>query len=156
MKCDIVSSKPEGFDVDIFEEAIAEVYAFRALVKANKELEGNYAIGRQNVMDPLHQFGFDKKDNGNKYFCHLYSYINGEPLEEYFRRHTISQAFIITSKILPDIIRGLIYLYNAGIIHYDLHPRNIMLQQDPTGRIVGVKIIGLDAADYTIYNDYTE
>ncbi|KAI8057103.1 hypothetical protein BDF22DRAFT_225307 [Syncephalis plumigaleata] len=98
-------------------------------------------------MDPLHQFGFDKKDNDIEYFCHLYSYINGVLLSEYFKEHTVSQAFIITSEILSDIIKGLIYLYNAGIIHYDLHPRNIMLQQDPTGRIVGVKIIDLDATE---------
>ncbi|KAI8049236.1 hypothetical protein BDF22DRAFT_657878 [Syncephalis plumigaleata] len=113
-----VSSKPEGFEVNIFEEAIAEVYAFNALVKAKKELKGVYATGRQNVMDPLHQFNFSES-NGN-------SFINGVLLDDYFRKHTIAQAYITATKILPDIIRGLIYLYNAGIIHYDLHQRIII------------------------------
>ncbi|KAI8048960.1 hypothetical protein BDF22DRAFT_778755 [Syncephalis plumigaleata] len=38
----------------------------------------------------------------------------------------------------------LIYLYNAGIIHKDIVPKNIMLQLGSDDKIVGVKIIDLD------------
>ncbi|KAI8048838.1 hypothetical protein BDF22DRAFT_746561 [Syncephalis plumigaleata] len=144
MKCDQVSSKAKGSKVDVFEKNIAEVYAFKALMEA-KRLTGDYAIGRENVMDPLHQFGFEEA-NGNKYFCHIYSYINGETLEDYFTKVTISQAFLIGVKVLPEVIKGAIYLYNAGIIHGDLFPRNVMLEKDTTGKIAGVRIIDFDLA----------
>ncbi|KAI8058341.1 hypothetical protein BDF22DRAFT_739749 [Syncephalis plumigaleata] len=145
MKCDQVSSKEKGSKVDVFRMNIAEVDAFRALMTANNSLTGDYATGRENVMDPLYQFGFNDS-NGNKYFCHIYSYINGETLNDYFRGRTIFQMFIAASQILPEVIKGLVYLYNAGVIHGDMHPRNIMLQLDPGRRIVGVKIIDLDVA----------
>ncbi|KAI8058484.1 hypothetical protein BDF22DRAFT_652551 [Syncephalis plumigaleata] len=66
---------------------------------------------------------------------------------EYFKRHTISQAYIATSQILPEIIKGAIYLYNAGIIHRDLYQKNIMLEKNPAGGKPIVKIIDFDSTD---------
>ncbi|KAI8050256.1 hypothetical protein BDF22DRAFT_696312 [Syncephalis plumigaleata] len=95
-------------------------------------------------MDPLDQFEF-YKHNRISYFCYLYSFIDGVLLEDYFEKRTVPQAFITTAEILPDIIEGLIYLYNAGINHHDLYPSNIMIQRSFFGRIVGVKIIDFDS-----------
>ncbi|KAI8050312.1 hypothetical protein BDF22DRAFT_745639 [Syncephalis plumigaleata] len=128
MKCDTTSS---------------ESSAFREMMKAKKDLKGFHKIGRHNVITPLHQFGFDGNDD-IRYACHLYNYIRGETLDDYFRRHTISKAFITAAKILPGIIRGLIYLYNANLIHHDMFPKNIMIQKNSLGRIAGVKIIDMD------------
>ncbi|KAI8050630.1 hypothetical protein BDF22DRAFT_735230 [Syncephalis plumigaleata] len=103
-------------------------------------------MGRHNVMDPLHQFGFSDSNN-QEHFCHLYSYINGVLLDDYFKERTISQIFLITARVLPNIIRGMIYLYNAGIIHNDMSPKNIMLEQDSIGRMIGLKIIDFDLVE---------
>ncbi|KAI8058340.1 hypothetical protein BDF22DRAFT_730999, partial [Syncephalis plumigaleata] len=78
--------------------------------------------------------------------CLRNRFIEGETLKDYFKRHTISEAYIATSQILPEVIKGLIYLYNAGIIHYDMHQRNIMLGKNPAGGKPIVKIIDLDVA----------
>ncbi|KAI8050782.1 hypothetical protein BDF22DRAFT_106242 [Syncephalis plumigaleata] len=129
MKCDIATN---------------EVDAFKALWKAKKKLTGVYTKGRENVMDPLYQFDF-YEENGSRYFCHLYSFINGVLLENYLEERTFSQAYILASEILIEVIKGSIYLYNAGILQDDLLPKNIMLVQDSNRKIIGVKIIDLDA-----------
>ncbi|KAI8056275.1 hypothetical protein BDF22DRAFT_333496 [Syncephalis plumigaleata] len=141
MKCDKVFDKLHTPEV-----GMTEVDAFNALWKAKKKLTGVYTKGRENVMDPLHQFDF-YENNGSRYFCHLYSFINGVLLENYLEERTFSQAYILASEILIEIIRGSIYLYNAGILQDDLLPKNIMLVQDSNRKIVGVKIIDLDATD---------
>ncbi|KAI8052906.1 hypothetical protein BDF22DRAFT_655609 [Syncephalis plumigaleata] len=133
----------------MFEVTAKEVIAFNELAEAKERLKGAYVTGRQNVMDPLYRFSFSEKQR-IRYFCHLYSYIDGETLEDYFKKQTVSQAYITAAKILPDIVRGLIYLYNAGIIHDDMFPKNVMLQLDSDRRIIGVKIIDLDATKYTV------
>ncbi|KAI8058485.1 hypothetical protein BDF22DRAFT_42681 [Syncephalis plumigaleata] len=146
MKCAIVSvSGPiKDSEIDMEEVTDREIHAFNAL-KGAKGLTSLDTIGRQNVMDPLHQFEF-YEENRIRYVCHLYRFIDGETLDEYFKRHTISQAYIATSQILPEIIKGAIYLYNAGIIHYDLLPKNIMLEKNPAGKPI-VKIIDFDSTD---------
>ncbi|KAI8049258.1 hypothetical protein BDF22DRAFT_778729 [Syncephalis plumigaleata] len=122
-----------------------ETPAFNALDKAKKALPILGAFGQQNVMDPLGKFEFDGPNNP-RYYCYIYGFIDGTPLEDYFKKHTISEAFIITAKILPDIIKGLIYLYNAGVIHGDMLPKNIMVQQGPNGEPIA-KIIDFDGTD---------
>ncbi|KAI8048977.1 hypothetical protein BDF22DRAFT_239454 [Syncephalis plumigaleata] len=96
-------------------------------------------------MDPLHRFDF-YEEKRIRYFCHLYSFIDGVLLEDYFAEKTAAQAFSIFAEILPEVIKASIYLYNAGIIHGDLLPKNIMVQKDQVGKIASVKIIDLDVA----------
>ncbi|KAI8051227.1 hypothetical protein BDF22DRAFT_744838 [Syncephalis plumigaleata] len=119
MKCDVAAYGSDPSNIDM-----PEIDAFEALEEAKEKLKGAYAIGRQNVINPLHQFGFFDSNNGNRYYCHLYSYIDGVLLEDYFKERTISQAFTTASEILPEVIKGAIYLYNAGIIHGDLFPKS--------------------------------
>ncbi|KAI8049049.1 hypothetical protein BDF22DRAFT_242403 [Syncephalis plumigaleata] len=112
MKCAIVSvSNPiKNPEINMFEVNTREANAFSALKEAKdkliaKKLADVYATGQRNVIDPLHRFSFDE-DNGNKYFCHLYSYIDGVLLEDYFKKHTISEAFNTAAIILPEVIKG--------------------------------------------------
>ncbi|KAI8048680.1 hypothetical protein BDF22DRAFT_658215 [Syncephalis plumigaleata] len=128
MKCDRASIEIRAFN------ALKNMKEGLDTMDLKKKLDPVYAIGRQNVMDPLHQFEF-YEENRTRYFCYLYSYIDGTVLPEYFKKHTISHAFITAAKILPEVIKGAIYLYNAGIIHEDLYPKT------------GVKIIDLDATE---------
>ncbi|KAI8055107.1 hypothetical protein BDF22DRAFT_732425 [Syncephalis plumigaleata] len=146
MKCAIVSvSGPiRGQEINMLDVTEVEVYAFEALNEAKDKLKGDYAAGQENVMDPLHRFDFYEEKH-IRYFCHLYSFIHGETLKEYLKKQTVTQSFITVAEVLPKIIKGAIYLYNAGIIHNDMFPKNIMLQLDSNRRIVGVKIIDLDA-----------
>ncbi|KAI8048672.1 hypothetical protein BDF22DRAFT_736117 [Syncephalis plumigaleata] len=58
--------------------------------------------------------------------------------------HELRLAQTCLKLMHSSYIDGAIYLYNAGIIHGDLYPKNIMIQLTPTGEIVGVKIIDLD------------
>ncbi|KAI8056189.1 hypothetical protein BDF22DRAFT_329119 [Syncephalis plumigaleata] len=64
-------------------------------------------------------------------------------LLDYFEKNTPAQAYIVAAKILPDIIKGLLYLYNARIVHMDIAPRNIILHQDSNGKYIP-KIIDYD------------
>ncbi|KAI8049616.1 hypothetical protein BDF22DRAFT_778323 [Syncephalis plumigaleata] len=148
MKCAIVSvSGPISSEsgINIHELTTAEVNAFSALKEAKdkliaKKLADVYAAGQENVMDPLHRFDF-YEENRIRYFCHLYGFIHGETLEDYFKKQTVTQTFITAAGILPKIIKGLIYLYNAGLF--------IMIcfrKLDSNRRIIGVKIIDLDSA----------
>ncbi|KAI8050877.1 hypothetical protein BDF22DRAFT_745068 [Syncephalis plumigaleata] len=99
------------------DKTLKEIAAFNALKEmkenlAKKKLEGAYAIGQQNVMNPLHQFAFTKDGPVD---------INlADPKQT----------------ILPDIIKGLLYLYNARIVHMDIAPRNIILHQDSNGKYI--------------------
>ncbi|KAI8049102.1 hypothetical protein BDF22DRAFT_658051 [Syncephalis plumigaleata] len=97
--------------------------AFRALKEAKRLTDLN-TMGRHNVMDPLHQFGF-YEENG-------VSYIDGVLLSKYFKEHSISEAYTLTASILPEVIKGLIYLYNAGIIHGDMFPKRIFVNPNKT------------------------
>ncbi|KAI8049237.1 hypothetical protein BDF22DRAFT_778709 [Syncephalis plumigaleata] len=138
MKCD-----QAGYKLDLANLNIPEVSAFKALLEAQR-LTGVYTTGRQNVMNPLHHLYFDDV-YGMTQLCHLYSYINGVLLDDYFKGKTFSQAFIIASEILPQVIKGSIYLYNAGIFHEDVFPKNIMIQEDPIHKLISAKIIDLDS-----------
>ncbi|KAI8057687.1 hypothetical protein BDF22DRAFT_739095 [Syncephalis plumigaleata] len=98
-------------------------------------------------MNPLHQFAFTKDgpvdinlaDPKQMYVCHLYSFVKGMSLLDYFEKSTPAQAYIVTARILPDIIKGLLYLYNARIVHNDIAPR----KQDSNGKYIP-KIIDYD------------
>ncbi|KAI8053077.1 hypothetical protein BDF22DRAFT_733933 [Syncephalis plumigaleata] len=96
-----------------------EVKAFNALMTAKNSLTNDYAIGRENVMDPLHRFAFTEAS-------------------------TNAQAYIAVARIFPDIIKGLMYLHNAGILYHDTLIPNVMMQLDSNRNVVGAKIIDLD------------
>ncbi|KAI8052952.1 hypothetical protein BDF22DRAFT_733842 [Syncephalis plumigaleata] len=122
------------------DKASEEVDAFNALKELKRKLEkgelsNDYATGRENVMDPLHQFGFNEAGQ---------IFIEGMNLKDYLKNNNNVNIYKRATKILPDIIKGLMYLYNAGIIYHDGLIHNIMIQLTPTGEIAGVKIIDLD------------
>ncbi|KAI8053336.1 hypothetical protein BDF22DRAFT_743259 [Syncephalis plumigaleata] len=149
MKCDKVPDNPHQSHI------INEVKAFNALMTAKNSLTNDYAIGRENVMDPLHRFAFTENgpadinlaDPKQMYVCHLYSFIGGVILKDYIKASTNAQAYIAAAKILPDIIKGLMYLYNAGILYKDKLIHNVMLQLDSGRNVVGAKIIDLDVTE---------
>ncbi|KAI8047034.1 hypothetical protein BDF22DRAFT_750520 [Syncephalis plumigaleata] len=94
MKCDKASNEVDAFKaLDIMKTELKE-----------GRLSKDYAAGQQNVMEPLHRFGFTR---------------NG-PVD-------IDLADFDQLYILPQVTQGLLYIYNAGILHKDVAPRNIML-----------------------------
>ncbi|KAI8058451.1 hypothetical protein BDF22DRAFT_652523 [Syncephalis plumigaleata] len=78
-------------------------------------------------MNPLHRFGFTRNgpvDIDLADFDQLF--IDGVSLVDYLKEYTPIQAFILIAKILPQVTQGLLYIYNAGILHKDVAPRSII------------------------------
>ncbi|KAI8052993.1 hypothetical protein BDF22DRAFT_496694 [Syncephalis plumigaleata] len=106
-------------------------------------------------MDPLHRFAFTENgpadinlaDPKQMYVCHLYSFIEGMNLKEYLKNNNNVNVYKSAAKIVPDIIKGLMYLYNAGIIYHDTLIPNVMLQLDSDRNVLGAKIIDLDITE---------
>ncbi|MGC4018843.1 MAG: diguanylate cyclase [Muricomes sp.] len=60
----------------------------------------------------------------NEEFFLVLKYIKGVPLSEYMKDHKIGIKHFLF--LVQDIVRGLADIHNAGIIHKDLNPSNIV------------------------------
>jgi hypothetical protein len=59
----------------------------------------------------------------------LMEYIDGEDLETYRLRQGGKIAAADFRKLMPQLVQGLEYLHNKGIVHLDIKPRNIMVSK---------------------------
>ncbi|MFN5372594.1 MAG: protein kinase domain-containing protein, partial [Bacteroidia bacterium] len=64
----------------------------------------------------------------------IMEYIPGGPIDKYLQKHPQHR-----DKVLKDVIKGLRYLHKNGIIHRDISPSNILV--DDTGAQPVAKII---------------
>lgn len=62
-------------------------------------------------------------------------YLEGVTLKEYFKSHGLQSFEWITELLLP-IMKDLIQIHAAGLIHRDISPDNIMLLKDGTARLL--------------------
>ncbi len=72
-------------------------------------------------------------------FCIVMEYYDGITLAEYIRKHSISVKEFLY--IAQKIVRGLADIHEAGIIHKDINPSNIIY--DPRARKVTIIDFGL-------------
>jgi serine/threonine protein kinase len=96
----------------------------RALADLKKEVANAQALTHQNLL----KINYLKSFGPTTYI--VMEYIDGEDLEEYRRRKAGALKLDEFRKIAPQILTGLDYLHDRGIVHLDVKPHNIMLTRN--------------------------
>ncbi|KAI8053209.1 hypothetical protein BDF22DRAFT_775887 [Syncephalis plumigaleata] len=74
-----------------------------------------------------------------------------EELWDYLIKKDYGERTVFINQIMPQILKGSIYLYNAGIKHKDLHVGNIMVQEQANGQLKAI-IIDFDKVEILPHN----
>jgi serine/threonine protein kinase len=92
-----------------------------------KEINILQSVNHPNIMK-LYDYKFDK----NKLFL-ITEYCNGGNLSEWLKRENKNQSEILS--VIKQILEGLQYLKDNKIIHRDIKPQNILIQEPLTVKI---------------------
>ncbi|KAI9592424.1 hypothetical protein BDF19DRAFT_484327 [Syncephalis fuscata] len=122
-------------------ESVNEFGAFETLRRAEKELIGSNAVGRENVQRPLYAFNPEASIK-----CFVYNFVAGVKLNVFLEGKTYFDKINLLTQIVPEILKGAIYLHKAGIVHKDLHSENVMVSQIPNTQKLTATIIDYDMA----------
>ena len=96
----------------------------RALADLKKEVATAQALTHQNLL----KINYLTTSGPTTYI--VMEYIDGENLEEYRRRKAGTLKLDEFRKIAPQILTGLEYLHDKGVVHLDVKPHNIMLTRN--------------------------
>ncbi|KAI8051638.1 hypothetical protein BDF22DRAFT_691575 [Syncephalis plumigaleata] len=88
---------------------------FTNLDLASRELTGPDAEYRGYVTPPLHYTTVLPNSSRHHGYCSVYSYTNTVTLEQYLTGKNYAQKLIALNRIMPQITKGFIYLYNANV-----------------------------------------
>lgn len=91
----------------------------------------------------FHDFSEDQNHN----FYMVMEYIEGVNLAEFTARNG-PPPLVTALEIAIQTLKALGYLHRRGVVHRDISPENLMLTQDPDGRLL-VKLIDLGIAKQT-------
>jgi len=92
-----------------------------------KEINILQSVNHPNIMK-LYDYKFDK----NKLFL-ITEYCNGGSLSEWLKRESKNQTEILS--VIKQILEGFQYLKDNKIIHRDIKPQNILIQEPLTVKI---------------------
>lgn len=114
-----------------------------------KDHAGHYQLGLQTFTREAHVLAtlqniavvvkfFDCfEENGTAYI--IMEYVRGQTLKDYCRTHALPVKKLL--KLLRPTIDGLVLVHHSGVLHRDISPNNLMVQEDGT-----VKLIDFGAA----------
>ncbi|KAI8054218.1 hypothetical protein BDF22DRAFT_775003 [Syncephalis plumigaleata] len=105
-----------------------EEKAFEALVAARDRLTGINKEYRNHVALPVKRIKIPQLPTQPKGNCFVYRFIGGDELLDYMFNKDYAEELISINLIMPQMLKGFIYLYNAGIAQRDLNKGNIMVQ----------------------------
>ena len=96
----------------------------RALADLKKEVATAQSLTHQNLL----KINYLTTSGSTTYI--VMEYIDGENLEEYRRRKAGALKGDEFRKIAPQILTGLDYLHDKGVVHLDVKPHNVMLTRN--------------------------
>ena len=114
-----------------------------------KDHAGHYQLGLQTFTREAHVLAtlqniavvvkfFDCfEENGTAYI--IMEYVRGQTLKDYCQTHALPVKKLL--KLLRPTIDGLVLVHHSGVLHRDISPNNLMVQEDGT-----VKLIDFGAA----------
>lgn len=114
-----------------------------------KDHIGHYQLGLQTFTREAHVLAtlqnisvvvkfFDCfEENGTAYI--IMEYVRGQTLKNYCQTHPLTVKKLL--KLLRPTIDGLVLVHHSGVLHRDISPNNLMVQEDGT-----VKLIDFGAA----------
>ncbi len=76
---------------------------------------------------------FDFGESGEHFFISM-EYVEGQPLNEFIRQR-FPLPFPIVLYLAREILSGLAYAHQQGVIHRDIKPANILISEDGTVKI---------------------
>lgn len=82
---------------------------------------------------------------GSRYF--VMDFVHGEHLDAYFERPQTNLATKL--RIFERVCRGVSHAHALGVVHRDLKPRNILVDDDGEPHILDFGICSVGAADWT-------
>ncbi|KAI9592413.1 hypothetical protein BDF19DRAFT_498595 [Syncephalis fuscata] len=121
------------------------------LLNAKDKLTGLNELGKYNVQQPLYRFNPDSKT-----LCFIYNYVKGRTLKDFIemrrsiydtsgKRSTFDEIALL-AQIIPQVLKGIIYLHRAGVVHMDLSIMNIMVYQNQNTHEITATIVDYDSA----------
>ncbi|KAI8050409.1 hypothetical protein BDF22DRAFT_735055 [Syncephalis plumigaleata] len=119
--------------------------AFEALVSAQTTLKGANEEYRNYVKDPVKSIPVPAGPSQQAGNCFVYRNVNGDRLWSFIRsRSNYADRLVTLNQVMPQLLKGSIYLYNAGIRHIDLILDYTTVLQQPTGQLKAT-MFGFDA-----------
>jgi eukaryotic-like serine/threonine-protein kinase len=77
-------------------------------------------------------------------WCFVTEYIPGVNFDHYLSKRALGLARF--AELVPQLLEGVSAIHGQGLVHGDLKPENMMLMQEPDGRL-RVKILDFGTAD---------
>ncbi|KAI8053042.1 hypothetical protein BDF22DRAFT_500647 [Syncephalis plumigaleata] len=95
--------------------------AFRALVSVQDTLKGANEEYRNYVKDPVKPIAVPAGPSQTAGNCFVYRNVAGMYLEQFIQPKSYADRLVTLNQVMPQILKGSIYLYNAGIKQIDLN-----------------------------------
>ncbi|KAI8051031.1 hypothetical protein BDF22DRAFT_694459 [Syncephalis plumigaleata] len=114
----------------------SEKAVFDALMNARTTLKGANEEYRNYVKYPLKAIAVPEGPSRPAGYCFIYRNIDGKNnlWNLIFEQH-YADKLITVNQAMPQILKGFIYLFNAGIRDIKLDLGEVMIQQLPTGQL---------------------
>lgn len=100
-----------------------------AFISLQREASKTRGIPHENIMAV---YDFDRE--GDTVFMSM-ELLDGEPLDDYLKKHPEGVPDEVAWKILDGICKGLTRAHGAGIVHSDFKPGNIYFTEDMTAKV---------------------
>ena len=154
---EILGEMPRGGQAAVFraiQKSTKRVVAVKLLLQGNnapkiaryrfeKEIELAASLRHPNIVTV-----FDSGISQGQYFYAM-EYIEGMPLDSYVSQHQLSVRETMT--LISQVISGVSYAHQKGVIHRDLKPGNILVDKDGVPHILDfglAKVLDNDTVSY--------
>ncbi|KAI8052816.1 hypothetical protein BDF22DRAFT_776208 [Syncephalis plumigaleata] len=117
----------------------ASPYGFENLELASHSLVGPDAEYSNYVAAPLGVIQIIADIAPNNGCCFIYRYNDGITLEQYLAKRNYAEQLIALNQVMPQVIKGSIYLYNTDVTYTGLQRDEIIIQEDKkTGKLTAM------------------